>query len=218
MLISYSHQFLFIHNDKTAGSSVREALQPFAETDSGNPLRKRMVWLGPLNRLAGLHQRIDFPAHVQASAVKRCLPPAVYRNLFKFMFVRNPWDRLVSRYAYLLQTPHHRHYRRVLALGSFEGYVYWEIHRGKMLQSPLCCDASGRLIVDFLGKFETLRADYAEICRRIGISAPMRHTNRSSHRDFREYYSRGLRDVVARHFRVDLELFGYDFDNSAIAA
>jgi len=37
--------------------------------------------------------------------------------------------------------------------------------------------------------------------------------NPSKHKDFRDYYDSETIDKVAKHWRKDIELFGYDFDN-----
>uniref|UniRef100_A0A7C2K1H2 Sulfotransferase n=1 Tax=Schlesneria paludicola TaxID=360056 RepID=A0A7C2K1H2_9PLAN len=212
MLISYSRRFLFIHNDKAAGSSVMKALEPHAEPTYRQRWRRKLAWLGPLNRLGGLYRQLDFPVHAPAAQVRQCLPPAVYDGLFKFMFVRNPWDRLVSRYAYLQQTAGHHRHRFVKRLPDFAAYVAWELGRGPALQADLCCDGQGRLIVDFIGRYETLAADFATICDKLGIAESLPHANGSRHRDYREFYTPALRGQVARGYARDIELFGYTFD------
>jgi hypothetical protein len=39
--------------------------------------------------------------------------------------------------------------------------------------------------------------------------------NVSVHRDYREYYTPATRDLVAQHYRQDIDLFGYQFDSRA---
>jgi hypothetical protein len=143
--------------------------------------------------------------------VKNCLPAEAYSRLFKFAFVRNPWDRLVSRYSYLLRNENHHRHAFVKKLGNFENYVKWEIARG-MFQHIYVCGADGKLIVDFIGYFERLREDFAQVCVRLNVQAQLPQANTSSHQDYRTYYTPALRDLVAKHFRRDIELFGYDFD------
>jgi len=217
MLISAQPAFLFIHIDKAAGTSIQRALQSFATRRADNRLRRRLVWLGSFNRLGGLHRAVEFPEHVDANTVKTCLPADLYARMFKFAFVRNPWDRLVSRHAYLLRSEDHRRHAFVKQMESFENYVDWEISRG-MHQHAYVTDRSGALIVDFIGYFERVDEDFAKVCAKLGVTAKLPQANKSSHRDYRSCYTPELRDKVAKHFRRDIELFKYTFDGLAANA
>jgi hypothetical protein len=131
--------------------------------------------------------------------------------MFKFAFVRNPWDRLVSRYSYLLRNESHPRHRFVKRMAGFEDYVKWEISRG-MFQHQYVCDARGKLIVDFIGYFERLNEDFAKVCAQLKVEAQLPQANSSSHKDYRTFFTPALRDLVARSFQRDIEQFGYTFD------
>jgi len=212
MLISANPPFLFIHIDKAAGTSIQRALQPFAPARSNSRMRRRLVWLGGLNRVLGIHRSVEFPEHVQAQTVKFCLPPDVYAGLFKFAFVRNPWDRLVSRYAYLLRNTHHPRHAFAKQLKGFDEYLAWEIKRGKMHQHTYVCDAQGEWVVNFVGYYERLQEDFGRVCENLHVTAELPKANTSSHQDYRSYYTAATREMVAKNFARDLELFGYKFD------
>lgn len=213
MLISHTHRFIFIHVDKAAGTSLQEALQPHAEPLAESSLRKRLALLGPLCRVGGLHRAVQFGEHVGALAVKRCLPAAIYDGYHKFAFVRNPWDRLVSRYHYLMKNTAHRHSRIVAAMSGFSEYARWEMTRNKPLlhQHNYVCDADGRLIVDFVGRFESLHEDFAQVSARLGLEMALPHLNSTQRKTYHGYYDKALRDEVGRFFARDVELFGYAF-------
>lgn len=155
---------------------------------------------------------MEFPAHAYAIAAKRCLPPEVYANLFKFAFVRNPWDRLVSRYAYLLKIEDHPRHQFVKRMKGFDEYVAWELRRGKFFQHTYITGRDGKLIVDFVGHYERLSEDFGKVCARLGVNVVLPRTNTSSHRDYRTYYSPATRELVGKYFQRDVEMFGYDFD------
>lgn len=213
MLLSYQPPFLFVHIDKAAGSSIQLALQPHvAPSRPRRRWRRRLAWLGSVNRLGGLYRTVEFPEHASARLVQRSLPPEVYSNLFKFAFVRNPWDRLVSRYSYLKRNDGHPRHALVNQLSGFDEYVEWEIRRGRMFQHTYVTDLEGRAIVDFVGRFENLEADFARACAQLRIKAELPKANASSHRDYRTYYSDATRQRVAECFKSDIELFGYTFD------
>jgi hypothetical protein len=211
MMFSQQPPFLFVHIDKAAGSSIALALRPMKTRRAPSRWRRRLVWLGALNRL-GSYRSLQFPAHAYASAAKRCLPPEVFASLFKFAFVRNPWDRLVSRYAYLLHNEKHPRHKFVQKMKGFDDYVAWEIRRAKFFQYTYVTDSDGKLLVDFIGHYERLSEDFATVCERLGVKVELPRANASSHRDYRSYYSPATRELVGKYFQRDIELFGYDFD------
>lgn len=218
MLVSYDPPFVFVHIDKAAGSNIQHALRPFMKVTGRSKLRRLPGLLGSFNRAAGLYRQLEFSEHAPAETVRRCLPPPVYANLFKFAFVRNPWDRLVSRHAYLLRKTEHARSREVNELGGFDAYLRWELdHTGKKggmrHQADYVLGPDGRLIVDFIGYFERLEEDFAEVARRIGIPAslppPKSHAPR---KDYRSFYTDETKELVAGAYARDIELFGYTFD------
>ena len=218
MLVSHNPPFMFVHIDKAAGSNIQHALRPFMKTTGRSKLRRLLGLLGPLSGVAGLYRQLEFSEHAPARKVQACLPPEVYARLYKFAFVRNPWDRLVSRHAYLLRKKEHTHSRTVNELGGFDAYLKWELSRGPRNggmrhQADYVTDRQGQLIVDFIGYFERLADDFAEACRHIGVPAslppPKAHASRE---DYRAFYTEETRDLVARAYARDIELFGYNFD------
>jgi hypothetical protein len=210
MLLSLKPAFLFVHVDKAAGSSIQLALQPYASMRRDDRWRRRLTWLGPLNRL-GFYRVMEFPEHASARVARNCLPPKIYDGLFKFAFVRNPWDRLVSRYAYLQRNEEHPRHRNIRKM-EFADYLAWEIQRRKMFQHTYVTGTRGEWIVNFIGYYERLREDFAKACAHLSIKADLPRANTSSHRDYRTYYTPALRDLVANEFARDIELFGYTFD------
>jgi hypothetical protein len=206
MLVSDSKRFIFVHVPKAAGKSVREALAPYA--------LPRPPKFHSLLRLFGLprdYRRYRFRTHGSLRDAQRILPNELFRDYFKFAFVRNPWDRLVSSYHYILERPSHPHHRRVRRLGAFSAYVEYEARRGRFLQYDLLIEAGGRLGMDFVGRFESLAQDFARICDRLGIAVALPHANVSRHRDYTVYYDQATRKLVERHWRKDIETFGYTF-------
>ncbi|HKV55770.1 MAG TPA: sulfotransferase family 2 domain-containing protein [Candidatus Binataceae bacterium] len=212
MLLSYAPPFIFIHIDKSAGSSIQLALQHYSQPRRDRRLRRRMTLLGRINRVANLYRSLEFPEHVTAQTVKQCLPPELYSTAFKFAFVRNPWDRLVSRYAFLLDNVGHPEHRMVKRMRRFEDYVEWEIRQRRMFQCDYVTGPNNQLIVDFIGYYERLHRDFEHVCACLGIEAELPHDNASNHTEYRNYYTPASRELVAEHFRHDIELFGYDFD------
>jgi hypothetical protein len=212
MEISYSHRFVFIHVYRVAGQSVSAALRPYAHVPSRRPVIDRV----PIVR------RIGFPrdrkvlehrwGHMKAREVRAALPE-VFDDFYTFAFVRNPWDWQVSNYHYVLQRRDHPFHKQYAAFRDFEHYLDWRVNEeGPELQSEFVLDDAGELIVDFVGHFESLAADFADVCGRIGIEPELPHINSSEHRDYRQHYTPATRALVGEAYRGDIEYFGYDFD------
>lgn len=214
MELSYRHRFIFIRVYRAGGESVRAALQPYADLPSP-PLITRVPVLRRLDRQSHYALRERRFGHIKAKELREALPADVFGSFFKFAFVRNPWDWHVSIYHYVRQSTGHPDHARFSAFGSFEDYLRWRIdEEGPELQSEFVLSDSGELLVDFVGRHETLNQDFDTVCRRIGIDCSLPHTNRSVHDDFRRYYTPATRALVAEAYRDDIERFGYEFGDS----
>ncbi len=89
---------------------------------------------------------------------------------------------------------------------------YYDKPRMFMPQTDWISDARGEVIVDFVGKFESLQDDFNEICKQIGRPRKMLpHVKKSDRGHYRDYYSEESEKVVADWFSRDTELFGYRF-------
>lgn len=208
MIISHRKRFIFVHTYKVAGTSVRAALKPYADVMYRKYTPRRVLYvLGLLDSIG---------EHATAREIRENVGPEVFDRYFKFAFVRNPWDWQVSLYHYIRSHPLHPQYRQVKALNGFAEYVEWRIANDKVLQRDFVADGDGRLLVDYVGRFENLDADFASVCRHLGIPAtPLPHKMTSSHRDYTEYYDERTRRLVTEHYRQDIDLFGYRFGEDA---
>jgi hypothetical protein len=212
MLLSHDKKFYFIHMPKGAGTSVRQALLPYCVQNRiwwkvYNPIAHRV--LGTM--LGSGRDKVPFTKHVTADAQLKAFP--YLKDYFGFSFVRNPWDREVSLYHYILKANDHHKGRIVRSLGSFDAYIRWRKIQGKdRPQTRWTHDAEGNQLVNFIGRYECLREDFNELCGIIGISASLGHENSTAHRDYRSYYSDETAAIVESLYKKDCELFGYTFD------
>ncbi|WP_323759668.1 sulfotransferase family 2 domain-containing protein, partial [Immundisolibacter sp.] len=159
MLLCYRHRFLFIHIAKTGGTSVRAALAPYRRRD---PWRALLWACSRMSALSGHRLGIKFPRHAPAIAAREMLPREFYDGLFKFAFVRNPWDLQVSSWHHL------RRERPQLVAGcaDFADFLRykldpqrpWQYHLDTSItpQADYVTDQHGQLIVDFIGRYERL--------------------------------------------------------------
>jgi hypothetical protein len=218
MLISYSHKFIFFHVTKAAGTSVKEALKVYAqEPEHFKIARPSQQVEGQPNKFYEMWESLLW--HAKARDAKKELSEEVYNSFYKFAFVRNPWDWQVSYYHFILKETTHIRHEQVKAMSGFQEYLEWVIATknpfpkgATKLQKEIITDYDGTVIVDFVGRYETLAQDFQRVCHILGIESSLPHLNRSSHQDYRSYYTETTRKIVEEYFKEDIELFGYTFD------
>ncbi|HHL45924.1 MAG TPA: sulfotransferase [Gammaproteobacteria bacterium] len=217
MLLSNRYNFLFVHIAKTGGTSVRAALEPLRWRD---PLYIPQFICSRLSHLTGHRIGSKFPRHARIIAAREMLPQELFDRLFKFAFVRNPWDLQVSSYHHIRRERPHL----MEGIDDFPSFIRWKLDPERpyqyhidtsiQLQSDYLIDLHGNLLTDFIGKYENLQQDFDEVCRRIGIAPrQLPHKRQATDRnDYRKYYDDNHAEMVANHFKTDIELFGYRFD------
>jgi len=178
---------VFIHINKTAGTSVERALHLRSERKTALQKRNEMG-----------RERFE--------------------RAFKFAFVRNPWDKVLSHYHYRLRTNRTGladaglDFRQWVLKAYGERDPRWhDDPRMFMAQRLWLDDEAGRCLVDFVGRFERLEQDFGEACRRMGVQASLPHVKVTQHTPYREAYDAETRGLVARVFAADLEAFDYEF-------
>ncbi|MDX1572016.1 MAG: sulfotransferase family 2 domain-containing protein [Xanthomonadales bacterium] len=205
MLISDEKQFIFVHVRKAAGSSMRRVLRPYAVAKSSGRMNKLLSRAG----LVRDYRRRWFRHHAALSDAQQSMPADRFRSYFKFAFVRNPWDRLVSEYEFLRGFPRHRRHQRAMQL-SFPEFVRYQATRSDAYQFPMLCDRSGQVGMDFIGRFENLQADFDHVCHMLRLEPiELPHANRGETRDPAEYYDAETIEFVRETWRDAVELFGY---------
>ena len=197
------HQCIFVHIPKCAGISVVKSL--FGDFDCG---------------------------HTSLLRYQIMFAPEEFRRYFKFTFVRNPFDRLVSAYFFMqkggLNEKDRRWAQRKLArFDSFEAFVKnwvtpFNVERALHFrpQTRFICLGRRPPALDFVGYLENIQADFALVAQKLGIQARLVEANRNTtrERDYRPYYTDETREIVARVYAKDLQVLGYTFDNADLKA
>ena len=144
--------------------------------------------------------------HLKASEVFNEVGEKGWRDYFKFTFVRNPWDRVVSLFC----MPAFKKINLlsgkdlVYFLNHYKPY-YWE-------HGAQCSDYIDRDDLDFIGKFESRSLDLKKIQDVIKCpSLSIIHQKKTDHKHYTEYYDDETKQIVAEKYAKDIEYFGYEF-------
>ena len=206
MIISHAHRFIFFAVPKTGTQAVRQALS----THLGPEDWQQHALYGqarlPIAALAAKGH-----GHLSVREVAPRLDRDTWNGYFKFAFVRNPYDRFVSVCAMLnKRNPGYRgretaFMKSALTIPRF---------RQRVLVRPqvdMLLDETGKLGMDYVGRYETLQPCFGAICRQIGVAeVDLERSNPSEHDEFASYYDHELTAAVTAFYRRDFEALGYE--------
>jgi len=232
-IVSDEHRFVFLANHKVATTSILTSLLPLfdfddIETENSNDPKRGPTFkhngipVGDIHGLFNEFAQIN-KAHFLAGRGNK------YHRYFKFTFVRNPWDRLVSCYVSKLVQGGTGlkmgkygdvSLRRDMTFKEFAEAVSRipdEVanHHFRSQHVTVCDDGPERTVLaDFVGRFERLNEDFRRVSERIGLEAGLAHVGGSRSRNlhsYRDFYDDKLARMVGERYREDADLFGYSF-------
>jgi len=201
---------IFIHVPKTAGSSMEHA-----------------SFIG-----GGGHSDIRYFKRAFRFSF-RYLP--AWDDMFKFGFVRNPYDRLASaftanfaidskqysgeyaKYNYKCTKEDFRKFVANEEQNLRDGVWIHARHQYKFLcifPAPNDIGKDENPEVDFVGRFENIYEDWTKACKIIGEDSDLRilrYWGKNEFTDYDSLYTPRTRELVADIYKKDFEIFDYAF-------
>jgi chondroitin 4-sulfotransferase 11 len=201
---------IFVHIPKCGGQSVSATLRKL----DGSP--ELISYCKDDDFLANFKIKNRWLNHCKAMELKLIVGESKFNHLFKFSFVRNPWDQMVSYYHYQLNEfktseQFRNDWPRISEIfHSSSSFKEW-LKNGIYVepQSEFLIDKDNQLIVDFVGKFENIKSDFKIVCKNLGVNLELLHLNQTTHEKYRNYYDDETYNLILNHFKVDIELFNY---------
>jgi chondroitin 4-sulfotransferase 11 len=199
------------------------SLKPFVRTDS---IFVHIPKTGGVSINRALYGSLGM-GHMSLGEYRKLFRSRAFRRMFKFTFVRNPFDRIHSAYHFLraggMGEIDADFDRRVLKnFPSFEHFVLEGFENAEVSSfwhflpqtDLLACEDHGLHDLDFVGRYETLAEDFEVVRSRVNPAAQLPHLNRTPSKDddYRRVYTPEMIDCVARRYAAALDLFGYEFD------
>jgi len=200
-------KLLYFSVSKAGNTSIKASMYAIPEKDDYRDIHKAVDPMDQSARVSSIGDFMDY---------------------YKFTFVRNPFDRLVSCYenklhsdkAYVGTSIKDLIYDKYLMgyLSKDMGFVRFArrvcripdcmADRHFLSQSFGMYDKKGRLLPDFVGKFENFADDF-EVVREKFDLAPLPHYNKTSKGNWMDYYDLPTAKLVYRRYKKDIEEFGY---------
>ncbi|MCI5142064.1 MAG: hypothetical protein D3909_10155 [Candidatus Electrothrix sp. ATG1] len=182
-MISHHFKCIFIHQRKNAGSSIISSFGITPEQKEWHIFND-----GVLSENPDWKEKLSF-----------------YNDYFVFSVIRNPWDRFISGWKYCEST---RNKELIDVINDLPktGHDYRHLTRP---QIEILLDKDGKLITDYLIRFERLQDDFDIVCDRIGkprYNLPKK--NATQHDHYTSYFRDT--DILSRfesHFTKDINFF-----------
>ncbi|MBC8266070.1 MAG: sulfotransferase family 2 domain-containing protein [Flavobacteriales bacterium] len=188
----YKSKTIFIHIPKTAGTSLVKAV--FGNVKGGG------------------HRKCSFYKYILAEN---------FDEYFKFCFVRNPYNRLFSSYKFLEKGGMNIHDKRALEIylrkyKDFEDFVLNGLNKKIMFeimhfipQTEFICDKNGKLLVDFVGRFENLEKDIEILSGLLQKKIDLPHLNKNKNKQIQGVYTMKMKEKVKKLYAKDFEILDY---------
>lgn len=178
---NYKYKALWFRNNKVASRTIH---QHFKEND-------------------------DNGSYLFASAMP--YRPQDFKEYFKFAFVREPKDRLISAWKNQVIKNNVYNFNKEdrLKMKSFNLFVNW-LSSQDICSTDVHFRMQRELIdlnnIDFLGRFENFNSDFNYVCETIGMPIKKLHAkNKSSEKD--PLISDEISDKINHIYRMDYNLF-----------
>jgi len=193
-----------MHIPKTGGNCVLATLKdaPVLATGHGSVQRSIDRMAKPL-RQAGLN----------------------WDKVYKFSFIRNPWDRMVSWYYHSCSADRQdwepeQHYEH------FRDWICYKGLRGLVTTTPKLALTlyNGILVPDFVGQYEHMERDLAHVADELSITpAVIALSNPGKNRpawarDFKPFYDRRCDSIIVATADWEIATFRYSRDDEPTPA
>lgn len=195
---------LFIHIPKCAGMSVINML------NDAKIYPIKLQW----------HKKLDFYSEE-------------INSMYKFTFIRNPWDRIASHFYFqgpgapdwpekdfnqLVTTKRQYRYPPGFNKMSFKQFVLEFVCNENVIPSrtnlfisePITHrlkNKKGDIDFDFIGYVENFEDDFKKLCKQLGIKTNLLRVNNNQNTNYRNLYDSYLYDVVKEYFKEEINEF-----------
>lgn len=207
MIVSHTQKYIFTAIPKTASQSIRLSLRGSLDANDWEQCLLYDKKKFPVKALAAIGH-----GHIFLKQLKPYLLPQMWQNYFKFAVVRHPLGRLIS---YACFQNKHQSSMAEMPLQTLKTILNDKREMQHLLLKPqyeFVCDDQGKVLVDYIGYFESLVDDFSEIKKHIGnaeLISPLIVLNQSHRLNRSIELDSELEDLLVMHYQKDFELFNY---------
>ena len=231
MLISHKYRIIFIHIQRTGGTSM---INSFVEADPN------------IIQEVAVEQHKKRIKHCFISDIQPMIDPEIFASYTKFTIVRNPYERLLSWYlmfkhdtmkdlsAVVGKSVTEEEISGILGKPTVHGLAWFDKVKDSMQPYMNSFDdfltmpnenwyqrfyynqldylqINDNLAIDKILRFENLSEDFNHFSEQLNLNIRLPHINKSVSNNYRQVYNETSKQIVAQRFKKDFDFFGYDF-------
>jgi len=212
MIVSFSHNYIFIRTKKTASSTIetvlRNSLQP-----GDIAVGQTAQFTDDRNRRFDLNEK-DLFAHMKAHDIQAGVSPEFWGGAFKFTSERHPYEKAVSLAFYRYGKRERIAAKKGKVLSEDFAVVLDQTVRTRLYRSFNFYAIDGQVIVDDFIRHEKLETDLERIGKRLNIEIPQQLPRKKTsykldERSAAEILSGKQKQIIRDTCREEFDLLGY---------
>lgn len=223
--INHDKKVAFFHIMKNCGIFIRENLKKYYDFENFLCVRDDHITFSKTNVELNKKKQLTFCSNMgvfQYYSTSKLITDMMdmdensWKTYYKFCFCRNPYDRVVSAYNYIMETER-------LNI-DFDKYLLMkdivtenEYSHVFLPQKAHVIDSDGNCVMNFIGRFENFEEDFEKILNTIGINEIIhdrKPKNKREHGNYKKYYTNDILKIVNEMFKEDFEFFNYKMANT----
>ena len=150
-----------------------------------------------------------------------------FDNMHKFTFVRNPYDRFISSWNFVVNEFKNKNsilFDRSIKVEDLKDIEFFMRNKDKLTdiaynhvfitQYQHILSNDNTIKMDFIGKVETIEEDLKKVLNTLGfeniIHKVTTKVNKKEHKYYKDYYNQNILEFVNEYFDEDFIQFGYE--------
>jgi hypothetical protein len=230
MLISHRKRFIYTKTFKTASTSVESYFEKYCMAEGSWEFRhgreEHISAEGIIGYRGPNARGKTWSNHMPASEIRQKIGHSMWDTYFKFCVIRNPFDKLVSRFYFrdeqkkekaTLRNPLTRFYKKsdgVEESTAIERFRKWIRGGGAIIDRDQYV-IDGEICVDYFIRFEELHEGIKHVCDALDIPfepekiPKLKSGVRKGVIPLYKYYDAETIEIVRDLYKFELETFGY---------
>jgi hypothetical protein len=208
VIFSSSRKFIFFAVPKTGTHAVRAVLRPFLGDEDWEQQMLTAQMHSPITALANIGH-----GHISYQQLCQSIDATAIESYSRVAFVRHPIERFRSVCAFLARTD--SSYSKDPLAWSKRAFQFERFRKRVLVrpQTDLLTDKDGQIAMSFIGRYESLDADLAQICSHLGVSAePSKPQNVTPNEKPALYSDTAFVKELEAFYADDFRLLGYPRD------